>query len=96
MKEPPYPCLAQGKVRHVGERVAVVVAETRRRRAIAAELIEVDYEVLPAVTDGTKAKGAPRCTTSRRTTPATSGRWATRQPLIPLLRKPVTSRSWSS
>jgi CO/xanthine dehydrogenase Mo-binding subunit len=34
MKEPPYPCLAQGKVRHVGERVAVVVAETRRRRAM--------------------------------------------------------------
>ena len=28
MKEPPYPPLAQGKVRHVGEKVAVVIAET--------------------------------------------------------------------
>ena len=57
MKEPPYPALAQGKVRHVGERVAVVVAETAAQARDAAELIEVDYEVLPAVTDGTRAKG---------------------------------------
>jgi len=57
MKEPPYPVLAQGKVRHVGERVAVVVAETAAQARDAAELIDVDYEVLPAVTDGTKAKG---------------------------------------
>lgn len=57
MKEPPYPVLAQGKVRHVGERVAVVVAETAAEARDAAELIDVDYEVLPAVTDGTKAKG---------------------------------------
>ncbi|HXJ50421.1 MAG TPA: xanthine dehydrogenase family protein molybdopterin-binding subunit [Burkholderiales bacterium] len=58
MKEPPYPALAQGKVRHVGERVAVVIAETAAQARDAAELIEVDYEVLPAVTDGMKAKGA--------------------------------------
>jgi carbon-monoxide dehydrogenase large subunit len=57
MKEPPYPALAQGKVRHVGERVAVVVAETAAQARDAAELIEVDYDVLPAVTDGSKAKG---------------------------------------
>jgi aerobic carbon-monoxide dehydrogenase large subunit len=57
MKEPPYPALAQGKVRHVGERVAVVVAETASQARDAAELIDVDYDVLPAVTDGTKAKG---------------------------------------
>jgi carbon-monoxide dehydrogenase large subunit len=57
MKEPPYPALAQGKVRHVGERVAVVIAETAAQARDAAELIEVDYEVLPAVTDGTRAKG---------------------------------------
>ena len=29
MKEPPHPVLAQGKVRHVGDQVALVVAETR-------------------------------------------------------------------
>src|SRR6185312_14712062 len=47
MKEPPYPVLAQGKVRHVGERVAVVIAETAAQAKDAAEKIEVDYEELP-------------------------------------------------
>jgi len=51
MKEPPHPCLAQGKVRHVGDQVAVVVAETLAQAKDAAELVEVDYEVLPAVAD---------------------------------------------
>ncbi|MCC6608596.1 MAG: xanthine dehydrogenase family protein molybdopterin-binding subunit [Burkholderiales bacterium] len=61
MKEPPYPVLAQGKVRYVGDRVAVVIAETYPQAKDAAELIEVDYEVLPAVTDAAAArnKGAP-------------------------------------
>src|SRR5213592_4670108 len=59
MKEPPYPPLAQGKVRHVGERVAVVIAESLAQARDAAELIEVDYEVLPVVVDPVKAKGAP-------------------------------------
>jgi carbon-monoxide dehydrogenase large subunit len=60
MKEPPYPVLAQGKVRHVGERVAVVVAETLDQARDAAELVQVDYEVLPAVADGrlARTKGA--------------------------------------
>jgi carbon-monoxide dehydrogenase large subunit len=62
MKEPPYPVLALGKVRHVGERVAVVVAETLDQARDAAELVQVDYEVLPAVADGrlARAKGAPQ------------------------------------
>jgi carbon-monoxide dehydrogenase large subunit len=61
MKEPPYPVLAQGKVRFAGERVAVVVAETLSQAHDAAELVAVDYDVLPAVVDGAKArdKGAP-------------------------------------
>src|SRR5882724_9000959 len=59
MKEPPYPPLAQGKVRHVGERVAVVIAESLAQARDAAELVEVEYEVLPAVVDAAKAKGAP-------------------------------------
>jgi aerobic carbon-monoxide dehydrogenase large subunit len=58
MKEPPHPVLAQGKVRHVGDQVALVVAETAFQAKDAAELIEVDYEVLPAVVDITKADGA--------------------------------------
>jgi carbon-monoxide dehydrogenase large subunit/6-hydroxypseudooxynicotine dehydrogenase subunit gamma len=44
--------LAQGKVRFVGDPVAVVVAETRYLAEDAAELVEVDYEPLPAVVDG--------------------------------------------
>ena len=49
MAEPLRPMLAQGKVRHVGDPVAVVVAETREQAEAAAELIEIDYEELPAV-----------------------------------------------
>ncbi|HYX64817.1 MAG TPA: xanthine dehydrogenase family protein molybdopterin-binding subunit, partial [Burkholderiales bacterium] len=58
MKEPPYPPLAQGKVRHVGERVAVVIAETAAQAKDAAELVEVDYQVLPAVVDAKKAQSS--------------------------------------
>ncbi len=55
-----YP-LARDKVRHVGDGVAVVVAETLDQARDAAELIEVDYEPLPAVTDVAEAirPGAP-------------------------------------
>jgi aerobic carbon-monoxide dehydrogenase large subunit len=58
MKEPPYPSLAQGKVRHVGERVAVVIAESAAQARDAAELIEVDYQTLPAVVDAKKAQSS--------------------------------------
>ncbi len=51
MKEPPHPLLAQGKARHVGDQVAVVIAETYLQAKDAAELIEVDYEVLDAAVD---------------------------------------------
>ena len=49
MVEPPRPPLAQEKVRHVGDPVALVVAETHEQAKDAAELIEVDYKTLPAV-----------------------------------------------
>ncbi len=55
MKEPPHPVLAQGKVRHVGDQVALIVAETALQAKDASELIEVDYEELPAVIDITTA-----------------------------------------
>ena len=58
MKEPPHPVLAQGKVRHVGDQVALVVAESVLQAKDAAEQIVVDYEELPAVIDITKAAGA--------------------------------------
>jgi len=61
MKMAPHPALAVGKPCHVGDPVAVVVADTMAQAKDAAEKIAVDYEVLPAVVDPTKAaaKGAP-------------------------------------
>jgi carbon-monoxide dehydrogenase large subunit len=59
MKEPPFPALAQGKVRHVGERVAVVIAESAAQARDAAELVEVDYQPLPAVASAAKARSGP-------------------------------------
>ena len=56
MKEPPHPCLAQGKVRHVGDQVAVVIAESLNQAKDAAALIEVDYDVLPAVVNAADAR----------------------------------------
>ncbi|TAJ41900.1 MAG: xanthine dehydrogenase family protein molybdopterin-binding subunit [Reyranella sp.] len=58
---PPRPALADGRVRHVGDPVAFVVAGSVEAAREAAELIEVDYESLPAVVDGVAAlaDGAP-------------------------------------
>src|SRR5229473_206709 len=52
----PHPALAQGKVRHVGDQVAVVIAETLNQAKDAAAEIAVDYGVLPAVADPAKAQ----------------------------------------
>jgi len=61
LKIPDHPCLAIDKVCYVGEPVAAVVARDRYIARDAADLIEVDYEPLPAVTDPEKAlaKGSP-------------------------------------
>ncbi len=48
MAEPPHPVLAIGKVRHVGDPVAVVIAETKAQARDAAERIAIEWEVLPA------------------------------------------------
>ncbi len=49
MAEPKHPVLAVGKVRHVGDPVCVVIGETRQEARNAAELLQIDYEDLPAV-----------------------------------------------
>jgi len=49
MAEPPHPVIAVGKVRHVGDPVAVVIAETKQQAKDAAELLSIDYTDLPAV-----------------------------------------------
>jgi carbon-monoxide dehydrogenase large subunit len=58
LKEPPRHVLAQKEVRHVGDPVAVVVARTLGQAKDAADRIEFDYEVLPAVTDTRKGEVA--------------------------------------
>jgi len=62
MAQPPRYALARGSVRHVGEPVVAVIAETRDAAADAAERVAVDYEALPAVTDAraAQAPGAPQ------------------------------------
>ena len=62
MKEPPHPLLARGKARHVGDAVAVVIAETQAQAKDAAALVEIEYEELPAVADISAAlkDGAPQ------------------------------------
>lgn len=58
LKVPDHPCLAIDKVRYFGEPIAAVVARDRYTAADAVELIEVDYEPLPVVTDPEKAVAA--------------------------------------
>ena len=62
MVEPAHPPMAIGKVRHVGEVVAIVVAETRDQAREAAALIDIDYRELPAVAslEAARADGAPK------------------------------------
>ena len=55
MKIPPRPALAHGRVRHVGDPVAFVVAESRMAARDGAEAVEVSYEPLPCVVDGAAA-----------------------------------------
>ncbi|MGE5202393.1 MAG: xanthine dehydrogenase family protein molybdopterin-binding subunit, partial [Acidobacteriota bacterium] len=55
MIEPPHPVLAQGRVRHVGDPVAAVIAESRDQAKDAAELIAVAYKALPAVIEASDA-----------------------------------------
>ncbi|NQU61499.1 MAG: xanthine dehydrogenase family protein molybdopterin-binding subunit [Rhodospirillales bacterium] len=62
LSEPPRHCLAMDRARYVGEPVALVVAETPVLAADALELIDVDYDPLPAVVDPVAAleDGAPK------------------------------------
>ncbi len=61
MVEPPHPALALGKVRHVGDPVVMVIADSKARAKDAAQLVEIDYDPLPAVAHlkDAVAAGAP-------------------------------------
>ena len=59
---PPYPLLASEEVRHVGDAVAFIVADTLNAARDAAEAIEIEWEELPAIADLKEAAtaGAPQ------------------------------------
>jgi aerobic carbon-monoxide dehydrogenase large subunit len=61
MATPPYPVLSQDTVRHVGDAVAFVVAETEDQARAAAEAVPIDWEPLDAAVGiaGAEADGAP-------------------------------------
>jgi carbon-monoxide dehydrogenase large subunit len=58
MKEPKHPILAEDKVRHVGDPIALIVAESAPEAKAAAGLCEVEYDVLPAVVNPATASAS--------------------------------------
>ena len=85
MKMAPHPALANGKACHVGDPVAVVVAETLAQARDAAEKVKVDYAVLPAVADPAARRNQARrkSTKSRRTIRSINGISAIRRRSMP-------------
>ena len=62
MHEPPHPALVTDRVRHVGDNIAIVIAETREQARDAIELIELDLEELTSLVTMSEAgaDGAPK------------------------------------
>jgi CO/xanthine dehydrogenase Mo-binding subunit len=65
---PPYPVLARNEVRHVGDAIAFIVAETLEQAKDAAEAVSLTWQELPQVTGTTEAlrPGAPLVWTERK------------------------------
>ena len=61
MKEPPHPLLVADKVRHMGDNVAMIIADSPEQARDAADALDVDYDELPAVANALTATkdGAP-------------------------------------
>src|SRR5215467_13878771 len=98
MAEPPRFALARDKVRHVGEPVAAVVAESLAPALDAAERVAVEYEPLRAITDARAAQAAdaPRSTPAPPVTFAFAGRAVTKRPCARhSAQRPTWSRSTS-
>jgi len=87
--------LANGRVRFVGQEIALVVAETALAAQDAAEKIEVEYRDLPAVVDAAEAlaPGAEQLYRRSRVISASTTSTATRQEPKRPLRGPRTSRA---
>ena len=85
MAEPKHPILAEGKVRHVGDPVAVVIAESKAVANEAAEAVMVDYSELPAAVNmkAAIAVGGANVHEEAANTSATTGHWATKPKSMP-------------
>ena len=79
---PPHPAITSDRVRHVGDTVAMVVAETAAAARDAAELIAVDYEPCPPSSRPRtlSTRASRRCGTTRRAISVSTGRSATAPP----------------
>ena len=88
---PVRPALVGDRVRHIGEAVAMVIAETFAAAQDGAEAVEVEYDALDAVTDVRAAmkSGAPQVWERRRTTSPSIGRVL---PPIPTRWRPRSKR----
>ena len=94
----PHMPLTSDVARHVGDPVAVVIADSQDAASDAAEQVAVDWEVLPSVTatDGAAQRRAPpRSTRARRATSPSSGSWAAATSTPPSRRHMSSSRSAS-
>jgi xanthine dehydrogenase molybdopterin-binding subunit B len=96
MKMAPHPALAHGNANHVGDAVAVVIAETIAQAKDAAEKIKVDYEVLPAIPRRRRRRAPRKSTRPRRRTRSISGTSAMRRRLRPRSSRPSASPSSTS
>ena len=96
MANPPHLALAEGAVRHVGDPVAFIVADTAAAARDAAELIAVDYDVQPSITDLGARHRCRRATglagREARISRSTGGS-ATRRRPMPCLPRPRMSRA---
>lgn len=91
--------LAHEVVRHVGEAVVAVVAETREQAQDASELVEIDYDQLPSVTEIEDAlkPGAPQIWAGAPAmSPASTASAMPPSPMRPSRQPPMSCRSTSS
>ena len=86
MNNAPRPAFAGERVRHVGDIVAAVIAETRFAAEDAAETIAVDYEPLPAVTSIRAAVAADAPSVRSPATPVAATIWPRAFTALPLAR----------
>ena len=92
--QPKRPILAEGKVRMLGEPVAIVVAESQAAARDAADRVVVDYDPLPVVIDAENARHARRAADPRRGARAiTAARSSTRPTASTPSSTPRPSRS---